>query len=252
VDPDAEMGAGLNEPTVPGTPPAVPTDTLLSADLAHLVADPAAGPEQTAGAVQDVLLPQDMLPGSREEVMSLREGLRKAGSRTFIVLAIITSLDYLQSGGLAVLAPNIQSSFHVSTGAITFVAGISGGFLVLGIVPMGWLADRYRRPPIVAWATFAFGVMVACTGFAINIFVFFLARLGAGVSQASTTVVHGSLLADTYPITLRGRIGAAVGMCSAPFSPVSSPIRWADRTVGAGLSTSLLSPSSSWPSSPFD
>ncbi len=153
--------------------------------------------------------------------MSLRQGLRTAGSRTFIVLAIITSLDYLQSGGLAVLAPNIQSSFHVSTGAITFVAGISGGFLVLGIVPMGWLADRYRRPPIVAWATFVFGLMVAFTGFAINIFVFFLARLGAGVSQASTTVVHGSLLADTYPITLRGRIGAAVGMCTGTATALS-------------------------------
>jgi ABC-type branched-subunit amino acid transport system ATPase component/predicted MFS family arabinose efflux permease len=200
----------LKEPTVPG-PPEAPSDTLLSADLAHLVADPAA--EQAAGSGQTVLLAQDMLPGSREEVMSLREGLHTAGSRTFIVLSIITCLDYLQSGGLGVLAPNIQSSFHVSTGAITFVAGISGGFLVLGIVPMGWLADRYRRPPIVAWATFAFGLMVAFTGYAINIFVFFLARLGAGVSQASTTVVHGSLLADTYPITLRGRIGAAVGMC---------------------------------------
>jgi hypothetical protein len=94
VDPDAEMGAGLNEPTVPGNPPAVPTDTILSADLAHLVADPVAGREQAAGSAQDVLLPQDMLPGSQEEAMSLREGLRKAGSRTFIVLAVITSLDY--------------------------------------------------------------------------------------------------------------------------------------------------------------
>jgi hypothetical protein len=131
---------------VPGPPLAGPSDTILSAELAHLVADPAAGREQDAGTVQDVLLPQDMLPGSREEAMSLREGLRKAGSRTFIVLAIITSLDYLQSGGLAVLAPNIQSSFHVSTGAITFVAGISGGFLVLGIVPMGWPTGTGDRP----------------------------------------------------------------------------------------------------------
>ncbi len=221
MDPDAEMGAGLSEPTAPGTPLVGPDAPLLSADLAHLVADPAAEREQAVGSVQDVLLPQDMLPGSQEEAMSLREGLRKAGARTFIVLSIITSLDYLQSGGLAVLAPNIQSSFHVSTSAITFVAGISGGFLVLGIVPMGWLADRYRRPPIVAWATFVFGLMVAFTGFAINIFVFFIARLGAGVSQASTTVVHGSLLADTYPITLRGRIGAAVGMCTGTATALS-------------------------------
>ena len=51
--------------------------------------------------------------------MSLREGLRTSGSRAFIVLAIIVTLDNLQTSGIAVLAPNIQSSFHVSTGAIT-------------------------------------------------------------------------------------------------------------------------------------
>ena len=143
--------------------------------------------------------------------MTLREGLRSAGARTFVVLAIIVTLDNLQSSGLAVLAPNIQSSFHVSTGAITFVAGISGGFLVLGIVPMGWLADRFRRAPIIGWATFVFGLMVFATGLATNIFVFFLARFGAGISQSSNNSVHGSLLADTYPISVRGRIYAGHG-----------------------------------------
>ena len=49
--------------------------------------------------------------------MSLREGLRSSGARAFVVLAIIVTLDNLQSSGLAVLAPNIQSSFHVSTGS---------------------------------------------------------------------------------------------------------------------------------------
>jgi ABC-type branched-subunit amino acid transport system ATPase component len=33
--------------------------------------------------------------------------------------------------------------------------------------------------------------------------------------------VHGSLLADTYPITLRGRIGAAVGMCTGTATALS-------------------------------
>jgi MFS family permease len=42
--------------------------------------------------------------------------------------------------------------------------------------------------------------------------VFFLARFGAGISQSSTNSVHGSLLADTYPINVRGRIYAAMGM----------------------------------------
>ena len=186
---------------------------MSAADLAHLVAAASAAEWQLAAEpCAEVLFPEDMLPGAGEEQMTLREGLRTAGTRTFVILAIIVTLDNLQSSGLAVLAPNIQASFHVCTGAITFVAGISGGFLVLGIVPMGWLADRFRRAPIIGWATFVFGLMVFASGLAINIFVFFLARFGAGISQARTNSVHGSLLADSYPISVRGRLYAAMGM----------------------------------------
>ena len=200
-----------------------PTATMSPAELAHLVADSADERQRAAESAKDVVLPEDLLPGVGEEATSLREGLRSAGAKTFVILAVIVTLDNLQSSGLAVLAPNIQSSFHVSTGAITFVAGISGGFLVLGIVPMGWLADRFRRAPIIGWATFVFGLMVFATGLATNIFLFFLARFGAGISQSSNNSVNGSLLADAYPISLRGRIYAAMGMgagAAAALSPL--------------------------------
>ena len=193
------------------------------ADLARLVADSAEERQADAGQSNEVLFPEDMLPGTREEPMSLRQGLRKTGISTFVVLAVILALDNLQSSGLAVLAPNIRSSFHVSSGVIVFVSGVSGGFLVLGIVPLGWLADRFRRAPIIGIATAFFGVMVFLSGLATNIFLFFCARFGAGISQASAYTVHGSLLADTYPISLRGRIYSAMGIASgvaAALSPI--------------------------------
>jgi ABC-type branched-subunit amino acid transport system ATPase component/predicted MFS family arabinose efflux permease len=162
----------------------------------------------------EIVLPEDALPGTREERTAFRTGIKRAGSRSFIILAIIVFLDNLQGSGLSTLAPNIQSSLHVSSGTIVFVAGVSSGFLVLGIVPLGWLADHFRRPPIIGIATAVFGVMVFFTGLASNIFTFFLARFGAGVSQASTSSVHTSLLADAYPISLRGRIFSAMGMAT--------------------------------------
>ncbi len=170
-----------------------------------------------------MLFPEDLLPGTREERTTLREGLRKAGTSTFVILALIVALDNLQSSGLSVLAPNIQSSFRVSSGVIVFVAGISSAFLVLGILPMGWMADRFRRAPIIACATFFFGIMVFLSGLATNIFLFFCARFGAGVSQASTQSVHGSLLADTYPISMRGRIYAGMGVATG-IATALSPI----------------------------
>ncbi len=158
-----------------------------------------------------------------EAHVSLRHGIRTAGASTFVILLIITALDNLQSQGLAVLAPNIQATFHVSSGDIVFVAGISGGFIVLGIVPLGWLADRLRRAPIVGVATFFFGLMVLASGLAVNIFTFFWARLGAGISQANNQTVHPSLLADSYPIGLRGRMAAANTMATG-LSGVLSPL----------------------------
>ncbi len=213
----------MSEPPAGGPPVQGPTAVMSPAELAHLVADSADERQRAADSAKEVLLPEDLLPGAGEEAMSLREGLRSAGARTFVILAVIVTLDNLQTQGLAVLAPNIQSSYHVSTGAITFVAGISGGFVVLGIVPMGWLADRFRRPPIIGWATFVFGLMVFATGLATNIFLFFLARFGAGIAQSSNNSVNGSLLGDAYPISLRGRIYAGLGM-GAGIAAALSPI----------------------------
>src|SRR5580658_3484711 len=164
-----------------------------TSDLAQALVD-SSSERQRAERAEGVLLPDELLPGTREEHTSLRDGLRKVGVRTFSILLVIVALDNLQSSGLAVLAPNIQASLHVSSAVLVFVSGISGGFLVLGVVPLGWLADRVRRGPLVGIATFFFGLMVFASGIASNIFLFFLARFGAGVSQSRTQTVHASLL----------------------------------------------------------
>lgn len=189
--------------------------------LARFVADTAQERQIASKQAEEVIFPEELLPGAREEHASLREGLRRSGYTTFTVLALIVALDNLQSAGLGVLAPNIQASFHVSSGVIVFVAGISGGFLVVGIVPLGWMADRFRRAPIIGWATVFFGIMVFVSGLATNILTFFFARFGVGVTQASSYSVNGTLIADTYPISLRGRIFSAMGMATGTATALS-------------------------------
>ena len=87
---------------------ATPSDQLESespAALARLLSDSAQERHRAAKETDEVLLPEDLLPGTREERMSLRDGLRKTGATTFVVLAVIVALDNLQSQGLSVLAP---------------------------------------------------------------------------------------------------------------------------------------------------
>ena len=212
-------------------------------DDSHVPEDPATGQVTPASAASlagtvlaeeaarhadqqssEILFPDDLLPGVKSEGISLKKGLAMGGgAATFVVLAILNSLDELQHAAIAVLAPDIRDTFGVSDGTITFIASSSGAFVVLGAIPMGWAADRMRRIPIIGWASIVFAAMVTLSGMAVNAFSFFWARFGVGIAKANTIPVHSSTIADTYPIGIRGRIGAidkGMGRLIAVISPI--------------------------------
>ena len=171
----------------------------------------------------DVLFPDEMLPGVNSEPVTLREGFARGGAATFIVLTLLNSLDELEGAALSVLAPEIRDTFGVSKGALVFIASASSAFFVLGAVPMGWLADRIRRVPIVGVSSLLFGGFVFMSGVALNAFMLFWTRFFTGIAKANTIPVHGSLMADQYPIGVRARLSAmnnAIGHGFALAAPV--------------------------------
>lgn len=179
--------------------------------------------ERQAAHEARVELPDDVLPGVGDEALTLAQGLRIGGSFTFVVVALLVALDELESAALSTLAPDIANSLRVSDGVIVFISAASGGFLVLGALPMGWLADRYRRGRVIAWASLFFSSMVLLSGLALNGLSLFFTRMGVGVAKANQLPVQGSLLADAYPIGTRGRISAGVaisGRIAGTLSPL--------------------------------
>jgi len=196
-------------------------DSAASLSATVLAEEAARQAEEQAG---QVLFPDDLLPGVKSEGISLRKGLAMGGgAATFVVLMVLNSLDELQTAAISVLAPDIRDTFGVSDGTITFIASASSAFVVLGAIPMGWAADRMRRIPIIGWSSIVFAAMVTLSGMAVNAFTFFWARFGVGIAKANTIPVHSSTIADTYPIGIRGRIGAldkGVGRLFAVLSPI--------------------------------
>jgi ABC-type branched-subunit amino acid transport system ATPase component/predicted MFS family arabinose efflux permease len=183
---------------------------------------------------EQVLFPDDLLPGVNAPPMTLREGLRKGGWWMFIVLTAIVLLAELEESAVYVLAPEIRRTFHISEGAIVFIGTASAAFFVLGAVPMGWLADRVKRVPIVAWSSILFGVSVMASGFAVNAFMLFWTRFATGITKANTIPVHGSLIADAYPIGVRARVSAITQGGARALGQTSSPILAAAIAKAAG------------------
>jgi len=151
------------------------------------------------------ILPDDLLPGVGEAQMSMRATLNAGGAAMVVMLGLITLAEQLERAAGGVLAPDIQRTLHMSDTTLIGVTAFGGVALVLGAVPLAWLADRVSRVRIVWIATIGWGLATALNGLVVNPFQLFWARVGVGFGQAYSVPVFGSLLTDTYPIQGRAR-----------------------------------------------
>ncbi|MDZ4827388.1 MAG: ATP-binding protein [Actinomycetota bacterium] len=188
-----------------------------------VLAEEAKRQEEQAERSAEVILPDDLLPGVGAEAMPLRETLRQGGRSMVIVLALITIAEQLERSAGGVLAPDIQDTLNISDTTLSGIVLVSGVALVLGAIPLAWLADRMSRVKIVWIATLAWGLTTLLHGLVINPFQLFWVRGGIGFGQAYSVPVFASLLTDTYPIQGRARIysmywlAQPIGLLLGPF-----------------------------------
>src|SRR5258705_9717874 len=88
-------------------------------------------------AREQIIFPDDLLPGVNAPPMSLREGLNTGGWFMFVVILTLFALVEIENAAIYVLGPEIRRTFHISEGAVVFIATASEAFFVLGAVPMG-------------------------------------------------------------------------------------------------------------------
>jgi ABC-type branched-subunit amino acid transport system ATPase component/predicted MFS family arabinose efflux permease len=194
--------------------------------------------ESARQAAQDkareaLVFPDDLLPGVNAEALTLRQGLRVGGWLMFVVLTAIFALDELEGAAIYVLAPEIRRAFHISEGTVVFIGTASAAFFVLGAIPMGWLADRVKRVPIVGVSSVLFGGFVFMSGLAVSAFMLFWTRFATGIAKASMIPVRESLVADNYPIGVRARM-SAVTWGAAHAVGLASPVVVAAIATAAG------------------
>jgi ABC-type branched-subunit amino acid transport system ATPase component/predicted MFS family arabinose efflux permease len=207
--------------------------TDAAALAAAVLDEEAARQAAQARAKEQVIFPDDLLPGVNAEPMTLRQGLKVGGASMFLVLTMLNSLDELEGAAINVLAPEIRETFGISQGAIVFISTASAAFFVLGAVPMGWLSDRVKRVPLVGISSLFFSFFVFLSGLATSAFMLFWTRFGTGIAKANTIPVHQSLIADNYPIAVRARLSGLNNLIGHGLA-LASPILVGGIAVWAG------------------
>ena len=184
-----------------------------AAALAAAVLDEeAARQEAQARAKEQVIFPDDLLPGVNSEPVTFRQAFAQGGVLMFVVLGLLLSFDQLTLNAVQLVGPELRRTFHMSDGAVVFITSASGLFYALGAIPLGWLADRVRRVPIVGVAGVLSAFFTFLTGIAVSSFMFFWTVAATGISKANNIAVHPPLLADNYPIGIRARMSAAMNI----------------------------------------
>lgn len=143
-------------------------------------------------------------------------GAVRYGAFPVVALATTVMLEQGERLSLAQAFDGIRDDFGVSDTALGALAAAMVLVGVLGGIPIGALADRWRR---VSLLVIAMGVWTACMGLSAvaPAFAFlFVVRLGVGIVEANGPAAV-SLLADYYPVAKRARmmgryqLGSAVG-----------------------------------------
>ena len=156
----------------------------------------------------EVVIPDDRLFGAvGQSPVKLSEGLARGGGwKLLVLLFILQVVDEFDRTAMTVLAPDIQETFNVSDAVLGAAGGAAGVLFVLGAIPLGMAADRYRRTTVAGFATLGWSAVVFLTGFVPNAFALFVARMGSGLGQSNVLPVQNSIAADAYPIETRGRV----------------------------------------------
>ncbi|MGW4199504.1 MFS transporter [Streptomyces sp. NPDC004726] len=138
--------------------------------------------------------------------LRLRDTLRRGGWAICLLAVPLVVMEQLSREATSTLAPDIRNAFGISDAAFVATAGFTGVALVLGGVPMAWLAVRVNRKKIVVVSAAVGTVSLIGAGLAQNVWQLFAAYAFTGFAAAYSNPVFGSLIADAYPVEGRGRI----------------------------------------------
>lgn len=135
-----------------------------------------------------------------------------------VVLLIAYAFAILDRTAIGLLVDSIKKDLQVSDSQMGLLQGLAFAicYTTCGI-PLGILADRWKRKPLLAIGIAVWSAATILCGAARSFGMLFLARVGVGVGEASVTPSSSSLIADYFPPERRAKafgvwmLGSSIG-----------------------------------------
>ena len=133
--------------------------------------------------------------------------MTRSDSYLRLLLVLLVSAAFFEGydGSIvALLLPNIQSTFHVSeaTLGLTRVFGVAGAFAAFFLART---SDRVGRRPLLLWSVLGYTLFTALTAFSWSIWSFAFFQFGAGVFLGTEFAVAVTMVVEEFPAHRRGK-----------------------------------------------
>ncbi len=120
------------------------------------------------------------------------------------VLVVVYVLNFIDRQILSILANDIKADLGVDDAYLGFLYGTAFAiFYALFGIPLGKLADSWKRVRLMTLGLALWSAMTAASGFARDAGTLTVARIGVGVGEATASPSAYSLISDWFPARLR-------------------------------------------------
>ena len=120
------------------------------------------------------------------------------------ILVLVYVLNFIDRQILSILANDIKADLQVGDDYLGFLYGTAFAvFYALFGIPLGKLADSWKRTRLLSIGLALWSAMTALSGFARDAASLTAARIGVGVGEATASPSAYSLIADWFPARLR-------------------------------------------------
>lgn len=126
--------------------------------------------------------------------------------RTMFVLFLGWLAESYDIGLIGNVLPSLTKAYHLTSGDKSLIATASTIGIVIGIVPAGYLADRFGRKRVFITGIITYALLTFATGFAGSATTVIMLRFLAGLGMGAVFPLPYTIASELCPAAVRGRL----------------------------------------------